>query len=646
MQTRTSAYNTAIASSVRKVKAKVEVYGDSTDAETYTQDDRLISIDIQRVGENNKFFGFVVCQRLNFHLRDKDRELNISTANTIKVSIGVEVADGSVEYMGFPTFYVTEVNRNENTNELSITAYDLMSRAEKHTLAELTTLKAPYGVTDFMTAIATQLGTTYITKGIASGDTSFAWSRRYKQGANYEVDENGNLTDKTNLRQALKDIAESVQSIVYVNYEDKIVFRKFTPGATSANLAVTKPLYFTLKSQANKRLQTIIRATELGDNVSTSITDTGSTQTILNNPFMEGPSFADNPDLLTEIMNTAHDYTCGLTIGQFDMEWRGNPATEIGDLLKITDKDDSLIYTYLLNDTIIYNGGLNQKTSWNWDANNEVTESQPINTVSDKLNKTYARVDRVNNRIDMVVSDVSTVTEKVTVVETVANDAADAADAAKDTANTAKSTADTAKSTADTAKSKADAVDNALTTYKTTVTEKFAEQTVTLDGFSNRVGTVETTTTTLGNNLDSMSQDLEETNGKIDNVKQTADNAASSITTMKSSISAIEQTASDVKISVQTILDDGVSKIETSMGYSFDDDGLDISKSGSELSTTINEDGMKVKKNSEEMLVANSQGVDTTNLHAKTYLIIGNTSRFEDYTKDGSTYTACFWIGG
>lgn len=43
------------------------------------------------------------------------------------------------------------------------------------------------------------------------------------------------------------------------------------------------------------------------------------------------------------------------------------------------------------------------------------------------------------------------------------------------------------------------------------------------------------------------------------------------------------------------------------------------------------------------MLSATGNGVNATNLHAKTYLIIGGRSRFENY---GTNRTGCFWIGG
>lgn len=65
-------------SPVRKIVAKVELYEGSTLAANYSSTDKLKSFSIERVGEE-KFFGFGVCQRLNLHLIDTKRELEIGT---------------------------------------------------------------------------------------------------------------------------------------------------------------------------------------------------------------------------------------------------------------------------------------------------------------------------------------------------------------------------------------------------------------------------------------------------------------------------------------------------------------------------------------------------------------------------------------
>jgi hypothetical protein len=104
--------------------------------------------------------------------------------------------------------------------------------------------------------------------------------------------------------------------------------------------------------------------------------------------------------------------------------------------------------------------------------------------------------------------------------------------------------------------------------------------------------------------------------------------------------------ADAVKIEIEKEMANGVERVATKTGYTFDADGLNISKSGEEISNTLNHKGMYVKKGGENILVADANGVSATDLHAKTYLIIGEgkgRSRFEDY---GIDRTGCFWIGG
>ena len=102
-------------------------------------------------------------------------------------------------------------------------------------------------------------------------------------------------------------------------------------------------------------------------------------------------------------------------------------------------------------------------------------------------------------------------------------------------------------------------------------------------------------------------------------------------------------TPEQVNLKISEALSNGVDSVTTSTGFTFNKDGLTVSKTGSEMKTTITEDGMTVYRDNTAMLTANNEGVKAANLHATTFLIIGNTSRFEDY---GSNRTGCFWIGG
>ena len=96
----------------------------------------------------------------------------------------------------------------------------------------------------------------------------------------------------------------------------------------------------------------------------------------------------------------------------------------------------------------------------------------------------------------------------------------------------------------------------------------------------------------------------------------------------------------DIKITEAINGIDGASVKET--GYTFDKDGLNIHKSGEAMHNTLDNEGMYVRKNSEDILVADKDGVNAINLTARKYLIVGNNARFEDYPNNR---TACFYIG-
>lgn len=383
MQKVSSAFTTAISASVRKVKAKAEFYDGSALANTFTEADKIISFDIQRVGEDGKFFGFGICHRLNIHLIDVERELNITTAYSIKMSIGVETS-----YVGFPTFNVSEVHRDEKTNELSVTAYDALYGASNHTVSELT-LSKPYTIKDFCEAVGTVLGIT------VSGADNFTLS--YDNGANFDGTET--------LREALDDVAEATQTIYYINSNNTLCFKQLDKSG-NAVFNIDKSKYISLKSGVGHRLQTICMCTELGDNVSESTTLVGSTQYVRDNAFWE------LRDDIAALVHNAITTIGNISIDVFDCTWRGNTALEIGDKLTLITKDNKTLTSYLLNDTIKYDGSLSEQTQWKYDSNSTETESNPT-SIGDAIKQTYARVDKVNKNIELLVSDINQNTQDI-----------------------------------------------------------------------------------------------------------------------------------------------------------------------------------------------------------------------------------------
>lgn len=518
---------------VRTIKAKVELYNGSTLLNTFTSADHIKEFSVERAG-TGRFFGYGICGKLSLKLIDVSRALTVSAGNSFKVYYGA-----ANDFLSpYPAFSVTEVNRDENTNALSITAYDALYNAGAHTVSELQ-LTDGYTIAEFATVCASLLGL-----GIAiDAAASEVFATSYPTGANF----GGNET----LREALDDVAEATQTIYYLSAGNALTFRRIDKSGTPA-MAITKEGYYTLSAKTNRRLAGICSATELGDNVTAELAESGTTEYLRDNAFLE------LREDIASLLDNALAAVGGLTIGQFNAKWRGNYLLEIGDKVAFTTKDGQTLTSYLLDDTATYNGAYSQATSWQYE-DTEQTESNPTN-LGDKLNQTFARVDKANRQIDILASEQTAQGEQLAALQI-------------------------------------------------------------------NTGSISATVSSLQSATDAALQ------GQASDIAQLRQDVAASMT------------SDAVDLRITQALEGGVSSVTTETGFTFNADGLSISRSGSEMQTTVNEDGMSIKRSGEEVLRADNEGVKAEDLHATTYLIIGQNSRFEDYEKDGQPRTGCFWVG-
>lgn len=509
-------------SPARTVVGRVELYEGSTLTHTFTHTDALSSFTINRAGAK-KFFGFGIAQELELKLVDRERSIEIKENNILKVSFGV---NGDFVYPT-PPFYVSEVQRDENTNEITVKAYDILFAAAAHHASELPehthTEEEPLIINTVLNDMAQILGISNIEK---PEEQDAFMSVHYPEGFNFDGAET--------FRELFDNIAEVSQTIYYINPDGTLVFKRLDKDGEPV-VTIRKADYFTLDSKQNRILSDICSATELGDNVITTSGIGGEIQYVRDNPFWE------LREDITNLLNAAIDVTNGaggLSINQFNCKWRGNYLIEPGDKISLVTKDDSLITSYLLDDKYIYNGGLSSNTSWEYADNKDESADNPV-TLGDALKKTYAKVDKANQQIEIVAGEAAAIK--------LSNEAIQA----------------------------------------------------------------------------TVSQMDEDINGVL------------------SDVSALV-TADEVSIAINRAMEQGIERVTTTTGFTFNEEGLHVSRTGSEMTTSITEDGMVVSREEEAVLVADNQGVKAEDLHATTFLIIGNNSRLEDY--DGNR-TGCFYIG-
>lgn len=521
----------------REIKGRVELLEGSTLLQSFTYKDNLQTFKIDRQGDINKFFGYGICQKLIVNLQDKERTINIKKGQKLDVSWGV-----ASDYLyTTPVFFVDEIQRNENTNELTVTAYDAIYKAANHKVNELS-LPRPYTLYTFILSVAALLGMPIKLEGITPAD----FNTSYPEGGNFDGVET--------LREALDDVAEATGTIYFMDKDWNLVFKKLDIDGDPV-LTIDKSKYFTLSEKTPYTLSKITHATELGDNVTIG-DNSGAHQYVRDNAFLANRT--DISELLTNLYNRVK----GLTSYQFDLSWRGDFTLELGDKIAIEAKNGDMLHSYMVNDVITYNGGLKQQTQWQFTPSENETASNPSN-LGEALNLTFAKVDKVNKQIELVVSETESVNAKVSTLQ----------------------------------------LDIDSVKASVSRTEQITKDSIAEMG---------------------------------DSVAELNEGIASLTTKVEAGI-----TAEDVQIEIKKELSNGTDKVITSTGYVFDDTGLSVSKTGSEMTTLITEDGMQIFKNNSAVLTANNKGVDAANLHATTYLIIGTNSRFEDF----GNRTACFWIG-
>ena len=202
------------------------------------------------------------------------------------------------------------------------------------------------------------------------------------------------------------------------------------------------------------------------------------------------------------------------------------------------------------------------------------------------------------------------------------------------------------------------AMNKTQTAYKNTVDIKTKFQNVELkvDKINGRIESVVEEQRIINNSVEGR---ITDTNNNYQNVLKQVEGYATKddvvavdnkVTTIQESTKAAIEVTEDIKVN-------GVSKVTTSTGYTFDANGLTIKKTGASTKSTLNEAGLDIRDATgsaeESLLFAGFDGssgetvVKSKNMRVEKYLVIGKYSRMEDFVDtSGNQGTGMFWIGG
>lgn len=566
----------------RQVDAKIWVVADSETAPeyTFTNKDYIKSIEIQRTGEDNKFFGFGIAQSIKLVLVNEGGR-NIKKGYFLLPKIGNRY---------FTAFKIDEVVFDKVTKETTITGHDLIQEFNNHTISDIYwNMEGESGFTAYNPSTVLVLiedlvsikffGGTGFTFGGAAHP--YTWDNAHIESLDFVIPDYGlNLSGTETCREVANAAAEMLGIIYFMegaSYESidspaenewEIYTNVFCCRATynSINRAITiedTEMFSIEMDETCYFANNIYSVTELGDNYKAG---TYERPNAIDHYLRENP-LINHRDDAPALLDALQEATGGAQATKFICEYRSftDPIGEVeisSGMLKWDDYLNRFIWfkfkgatdikqcSHIWNETLTYDGGLRSKIWTNLEVQKAETEANPT-SLGDVLKTTYARVDKANQNITLLASDI--------------------------------------------------------------------------EGNSSKISSLELTTSEISATVSKTSSDVEGLTEKVN----------------------MAMTAEDVKIAVSTQLGEGVNAIRTETGFTFDNEGLTISKTGSEMTTQVTEDGMTVYRDNTEVLVANNQGVVARNLHAETYLIVGDNSRFEDYVSaTGESRTGCFWIGG
>lgn len=552
---------------VRQIKAQA-VIGSTT----YTSEDEIKEFTLDRNAEG-KFFGFSVAAKLNLKLRNAANNITIPTGTKITLSL----KEGSGAWFIVGVYYTTEIHRNENNTELSITAYDSIYFFAEHTFSE---------VSEGANAISTLANNMRLYEPLRIANYTQRLGNKTGRNTPFSYIYN-NTTSKMNfegtedLRAVLNQMCEATQTFAFMDGEN-LVFAAIDNDSIQTN-TINKSDYYKLVFKENRRLVGIVSTTELGDNIGKQDSQAGTVQYINENGFLN--MNADTEDFI----ENAYDFLNGFTIGQFDLEWRGNPAYSYGSKLRIQDNQENYIVSYLLDDSMKYDGTLTQKTKWAYtDAQtNEYNDA----SLGSALAKTYAKVDKVEGRIDLVVGNIEQVEEDL----------------------------------------------NGVVSDVNALDKKQASLEITMNGIKSNVTAISSDTKAVEEALEAYKAENEDT----------VEGLNSNIAAVQNTMSSIQTAQAQIFQQTQTLLDNqGKASSVSTTTTTIDNNGVTVGKSSSSLTTTLSNDGIQVKTGSTVELTANSQGVMAHNLTADNYLIVDGLIRWQKYVKNNNTRMACFWIGG
>lgn len=611
------------------------------------------------------FIGGTVAKKLSGNFNNVDNSFSIQDRE-VEAYLGVDLSDGTTEYIKYGTYIVQAPEDNQVNDNTSFEALDYMI---KFNLEYVDRMTYPCTIKQLLDDIADQAGVSSKIGTFLNGDF---------------IVENNQFETGTTLRDVLKAITQMAFNWARVDEEDNLVFDFKIKDDTDEIILSDEYFNFTKSNEYGPVNTIILRNSQVeGENVTIkdeeSVSSVGEIELVI----------ADNPFAYTQEKRTqlieAGRKLFGLRYTPMSMDMIGLMYLNAKDRIGATNPNGEIFYTYLLDHTIDYNGVVLDSMESQAKTKTE-TKYQFTPQMVQALRHTEIKVDKANQQIQSIITEQEEIQERV------------AKTVSKIEVFYALGDNSTIAPTTDWSTIAPEWQEDKYMWQKTTTT--YADGTIVeseptnISGASGKdgstgkdgVGVKEIATqyylsdsneTQTGGEWKEIQDSWEEgkyiwTRTKVtwtdNSITYTTPILATTLNDLNSTVvdigTDLAQSKKDLQVRVKYIEDNGVDKVLTTMGYTFDNEGLKINKTNATTGTLIDETAVQVidKSGSKETDIlyagyvkeGNTKYADyvgqtivsAANLIVRNYLVIGDNSRFESYSNPtlGGTGTGAFDI--
>ena len=450
MKNASAAFMSAMASPSRVIRGKVVITDGGLTSE-YGYANKLQSIEQEVSAVKGKMFGAVVSYKTTIKL--------IDVKNVVQVNVGAKASPQiglANELLPMTPVYISSNTFDEVKGIRTLIGEDAIGFADKYTWNDIKgDLGATFTIQDVFEKIANKINTEAVITGkLPNIDAAYT-------KATFNV--NGDET----IRYILTAAAEATGAIVFINGNGKMEVKTLS---STIDLAIGKNVQFNLSTEPSSSLSGIVSVNELNDMISVG-NNSSYVSVISVNPFID-PTDDSSQGKLQNLFVKCQ----GNTFYPYKLKWRGNPALELGDKIKLTLRDGTTIDTWYLGEKVKYTGGMSAESGWEADeSENPEVGNQ---TVADTTRRTMAKVDKANQKITLLTEVSGEQGQKISQLEvsldgikTEVSEASKTADAAITKATTVEQTVDGLSSTVSKVQSDLSAAEGKIATNTSSITQ-------------------------------------------------------------------------------------------------------------------------------------------------------------------------------